>query len=420
MKILIVYPQPDINKHPRFGFSYDMLTIATLLSKYHDVIIRDYSCEERNDIFFISFLQRNKIDLILVECDSYALKRSENLIHAEWIVKSCIDFVPVIAYGNYCYITKQNFSVASNTVFNNDINDVIKLVNFYCGQSLIPNIDNFDDLPFLDRSLLLNIDFYRNNKDSTLLKTSKGCNNSCVFCQRKGWQSHYISHSDEYILHELNLVKSQGYKNIWIADDNFSFNLSRSKNLMKKIIETKVTEGMSLFISSWANIDEEFLHLAFACNVKIISFGIESGNKDILSFYRKNINLDKIPQLIKLANNIGLFTVGNFIIGAPNESQKTINETFNLIRNCEFDQVNIKTLDYMIGSVLYENLEKSRKVSDHIFACKEFGLCNFSLEQIKKIKQDFLNCYYKEHKDVLRLKIAKFGLPFTSCSSTHC
>lgn len=86
------------------------------------------------------------------------------------------------------------------------------------------------------------------------------------------------------------------------------------------------------------------LDLAKQCNIKIISFGIESGNKEILRFYRKNINIDEVPSIIRYANSLGIFTVGNFIIGAPMESESTITETFDLIKECEFDQINIKTL----------------------------------------------------------------------------
>lgn len=49
MNILIIYPKPDKHKKPRFGFSYEMLTIATVLSKYHRVHIKDFSCESFDD-----------------------------------------------------------------------------------------------------------------------------------------------------------------------------------------------------------------------------------------------------------------------------------------------------------------------------------------------------------------------------------
>ena len=162
------------------------------------------------------------------------------------------------------------------------------------------------------------------------------------------------------------------------------------------------------------NIDEEFLDLAKQCNIKIISFGIESGNKEILRFYRKNINIDEVPSIIRYANSLGIFTVGNFIIGAPMESESTITETFDLIKECEFDQINIKNLDYMIGSTLYEALDDKLKTDDHVFACLENGLNVFPLVGIKRErrKDTFQSEYYNLHRSVIEKKIHLYGTPF--------
>ena len=233
-----------------------------------------------------------------------------------------------------------------------------------------------------------------------------------MFCQRKGWQSCYLPHSDDYVLGEIREIKNKSYQNIWVTDENFTFSLSRAKRLLKKIIHANLHENLRFFISSWANIDEEFLDLAKKSNVKIISFGIESGSREILKYYRKNININKVPGIIQYANSIGIFTVGNFIIGAPTETEDTINETFALIKKCEFDQINIKNLDYMIGSALYESLNDELKTEDHIFACLENGLNNFRLDDIKKRKDTFLLEYYQLHRPVIEEKIRIYGTPY--------
>lgn len=412
MNILIVYPQPDKQKNPRFGFSYDMMIIATLLSSRHNVIIRDYSCEKYNKSSFLEEVEINQIQLAFVECDSFALKRSQNIIHAKEIIDSLKDKATTIAYGNYCYITKKQFSNAVQTITVNDINQIIGCVNTIDRSQIIPIINEYDDIPHIDRRLLQNIPFYSLNRQNTLLQTAKGCENTCVFCQRKGWQSCYMSHSDNYVLDEIRKIKDENYCNVWITDENFTFNLTRAKRLLKKMCDEHLVDGTKFFISSWANIDEEFLDIASKSNVRIISFGIESANKNILKFYQKNIDIDHVPSLIKYANKKGIFTVGNFIIGAPMESKETLDETFSLIEKCEFDQINIKNLDYMIGSLLYDTLDDSLKNSDHVFACAENGLNTFPLDEIIKIKRGFQKKYYKDHQEHLRDKIEKFGTPF--------
>lgn len=86
MNILVIYPQPDKFKKPRFGFSYEMLTISTVLAKYHNVYIKDFSCEAFETSDFVEYVRRESIDIALIECDSYALKRSQNTIHASKII----------------------------------------------------------------------------------------------------------------------------------------------------------------------------------------------------------------------------------------------------------------------------------------------------------------------------------------------
>lgn len=412
MNILVIYPRPDKFKRPRFGFSYEMMIISTILAKYHNISIKDYSCEKFDVCEFMKYLDSKNVDLVLVECDSYALKRSQNILHAAEIIDIVNKYAPTIAYGNYCYITKKDFSNATYTVIENDVNKIIDIVNQYVKSVCVPYVDAYDDIPFIDRNILLEISYYRDNNTNTLIQTAKGCKNTCIFCQRKGWQACYITHSDEYVLNEIRDIKNKGYRNIWITDENFTFNLVRAKRLLRKIIQEGLQHNLRFFISSWANIDEEFLNLAKQCNIRIISFGIESGNKEILKFYRKNINIDKVSSIIRYANSIGIFTVGNFIIGAPMETENTINETFELIKQCEFDQINIKNLDYMIGSTLYESLDEELKKEDHVFACQENGLNKFPLDEIKKIKCDFQTEYYNMHRTIIENKISLYGTPF--------
>jgi hypothetical protein len=117
--------------------------------------------------------------------------------------------------------------------------------------------------------------------------------------------------------------------------------------------------------------------------------------------------------MIRYANSIGIFTIGNFIIGAPMETVETINETFSFIKECSFDQINIKTLDYMIGSELYSSTDTSiTRGSTHIFACKELGLNSFTLEELGSIKKSFMHIYYKDRKQEIAEKIDKYGTPF--------
>jgi tRNA A37 methylthiotransferase MiaB len=115
---------------------------------------------------------------------------------------------------------------------------------------------------------------------------------------------------------------------------------------------------------------------------------------------------------VRYANKLGIFTIGNFIIGAPMETHETIEESFLYIRECEFDQVNIKTLDYMMGSQLYDSVKDMAKGRSHLFACLENGLNRFTLQEILDIKNKFLTVYNGEKKERIMQKIIDFGIPY--------
>jgi uncharacterized radical SAM superfamily protein len=415
--VMVIYPRPNEYKNPRFGFSYNWALIGTVLyNSGHKVILHDYSCEDFDKNAFVFQLIHEKTQLVLIEFDSFSLKRSENNCHGEVLVHSIKDNCPeiaVIAYGYHCCITGRDIPHADITIKQNNINLILSAIHRLDKTCPLIQYDSFDSFPFINRSLMYSIPYFSNNKNSTLIQTACGCENSCVFCQRKGWQSRYISHGLEYVLSEFEALKSQDFRNIWVIDENFTLRLARAKDILKKLIEHNTTINMKIAISSWANIDKEFLDFSSKANVKVISFGIETGNAEILKFYRKNIDLQYAKQMIQYANSIGIFTIGNFIIGAPMETAETISETFSFIRECSFDQINIKTLDYMIGSELYSSTDTNiTRGNTHIFACKELGLNNFTMEELRNIKNSFVHEYYKTRKQEIAKKIDKYGTPF--------
>lgn len=171
---------------------------------------------------------------------------------------------------------------------------------------------------------------------------------------------------------------------------------------------------MKIAISSWTHIDDEFLQIAHDANVSIISMGIESANTASLKFYKKDIDLNHVKHLVNKANEIGVFMVGNFIIGAPNETIDDIKNTFSFIEELRLDQVNIKILDYMAGSQLYEQLDRRIYSNNHYFSCAENDLSGISLQTLKDMKNKFIREYIQKNKKRVIQKINKFGTPYYS------
>lgn len=368
------------------------------------------------------------IDVAIIEFDSFPLKRSLNIHNGDYIadfIKRIYSKIKTIAVGNDCILYPRLISNI-DYVFQMEAEASISYV-VECllkGQEVITEyiktLGHLDDLPFPDRGIISSfaenggsINKKPNLAKSTLIQTSRGCINTCRFCQRKGWGNIYREHSIDYVVREFSQIAENRYVNVWICDDNFTFNLNRAKKILKLLIADKVTDGMNIALSSWTNIDLEFLELAKQANVSVISMGIESTNQEILEFYKKKIDLEKTQELICHADELGIYTVGNFIIGAPMETEETINMTFDYIMNVPFDQVNIKVLDYMLGSELYKTIPDYLKNDErHIFACKENGLNNFSLVYLKYRINNFQEQFSMQRRSHFIKKANQFGFPY--------
>lgn len=423
MKVLLVYPAPDVSKNYRFGYSLLLLYAASDLRGHgHELRLVDYSCEKFEVETFTALLQGS--DALVMEVDAFPLKRSTNIESASriaTIAKERFPNIPVVAIGKQCSLFGRAISFADVTISGDSETYVSKVLECVESESYFDagQINNLDMLPVPAYDLLSKnqIEGRTTDRDmglqpSGLMETSRGCPGLCTFCQRKGWSHGMQCFSDERVLEVFQLLAGSGVKNIWVVDENFGANLVRAKGLLKKISAVNDRSKVRLSISSWVRIDREFLDLASDAGVSIISFGIESITTDNQDYYRKRIDPDKTAEMISYADSLGLYTVGNFIIGSPFDTEQTIAENLQYAISSGLDTVNVKTLDYMMGAELYQKLPEGIRGPIDVHACKELGLCKFTRDELKRISVNFQNRFRISRIKKLELKTQKYGTPY--------
>jgi len=177
-------------------------------------------------------------------------------------------------------------------------------------------IKELDCSGFPDRSLLSYADERRPNSESqkvlpksTELVSSRGCPRHCRFCSRDALTySRYRERSVENVTSEFIQIAEQGYEMVWVSDDNFTVNTARALSIFSNLAELKLP--LRLALSGWVgSASKELFKAARAAGVRIISFGLESGNQDVLDFYQKGITLEQIKTAANLADDRG--TSGN-------------------------------------------------------------------------------------------------------------
>jgi p-methyltransferase len=86
-----------------------------------------------------------------------------------------------------------------------------------------------------------------------------------------------------------------------------------------------------------SNSDEEAVELMARSGCKGVFLGIESGSPSILANMNKAATIEKYATGIEMLRRHGIMTFGSFIIGFPGETNETVEETIDFIRDTKPD-----------------------------------------------------------------------------------
>jgi len=171
----------------------------------------------------------------------------------------------------------------------------------------------------------------------TFIVTSRGCPAGCTYCiKHVSYQYSVRVRSPEKIIEELWVLKKLGINNIHMYADLFTVNREQVVGLCKLIIE----QGLKI---NWTCnsrvdfVDEEMLQLMGKAGCWFISWGIESGNEQILKHARKGAKPEQARQALLWSKKAGINNWGYFIIGLPGETEQTIRQTIEFAKGLPLD-----------------------------------------------------------------------------------
>ncbi len=223
----------------------------------------------------------------------------------------------------------------------------------------------------------------------TSIVTSRGCPFSCRFCSRNSISmKNYSTRSTENILKEIREIKRLGYKYIAFVDDCFLSNKKQAKELFNAIIKENLNLKFYIAAARVDSTDPDLYEKMKEAGVVFIQFGLESGNQDVLDFYKKNITVEEIKYAVDLSNKMGFYTVGSFIIGAPFETLKHFQKTINFAKSLPLVSVSFVPLKYMAGSELWQDAVNQGKINTYeyvVSADSRRGLAQFTKSELISI-----------------------------------
>ena len=202
-----------------------------------------------------------------------------------------------------------------------------------------PFISDLDDLP-IPHHELLPLQKYRMpliKGPFTFIVSSRGCPAGCTYCiKHVSYQYTARLRSPALIMEELWQLKKLGINNIHMYADLFTVNRDQVMELCQRMIDEKIDIRWTCN-SRVDYVDEEMLQMMGKAGNWLISWGIESGNEQILKHARKGAYPDKAERALVWAKKAGIKNWGYFIIGLPGETEETIRQTIDFSKKLPLD-----------------------------------------------------------------------------------
>lgn len=265
-------------------------------------------------------------------------------VHPTILADECLKNLRI----DYCVIGEGERTVVElvDAIANNGELNGVKGIAFKNNGQIVhteprPLIENINEIPF-PAYHLLGMDKYIycvNGVDNVrrypwaCIFTSRGCPHNCIFCYRFFGQR-YRARSPENVLAEMEfLIDKYGIREFFVLDENFTLQKDRVMKICDMIIEKNLDILFRCPSGVRADImDREMLEKLKAAGMYKASFGIESASEEILKRAKKNLDLNKVKDAVKLCKEVGVETVGYFIIGLPGETIHTAMKTIKFAK----------------------------------------------------------------------------------------
>ncbi len=196
---------------------------------------------------------------------------------------------------------------------------------------------------------------------------SRGCPFRCRFCcQWKFWRK-YRSRSPKHFVDEIEtLVKEHKIGFFILADEEPTINKSRFMALCNELIDRNlgVHWGINTRVTDILR-DEKELPLYRKAGLVHVSLGTEAAAQLNLNLFRKETTIADNKKAVQLLRENGILAEVQFIMGLPNETPETIEESYRMARDWKADMTNWNMYTPWPFSELFQDLADKVEIRDY-------------------------------------------------------
>jgi radical SAM superfamily enzyme YgiQ (UPF0313 family) len=220
--------------------------------------------------------------------------------------------------------------------------------------------------------------------------TSRGCPFQCVYCHPV-FGKKYRTRSAENVCEEIDILYHKyGIRELHVADDTFNLDVPRAEKILDYIIDNKLDVRISFPNGVRADrLTDRLLEKMKKAGTFMVSYAIETASPRMQKIIKKNVQLDKVFEIIKKTDKLGMIANGFFMIGFPGETREEIEMTIRYALKSKFHTASFFVVTPNPGTELYEmvkgSIEKKPDEGALFHYFHPYGICDVGDEELQKL-----------------------------------
>lgn len=219
----------------------------------------------------------------------------------------------------------------------------------------------FSELPWPDRKLIKNdkmLSLCQEMCGERILsfQSRRGCPMKCAMCGEVNMSQNCIRSRDVNELLDEIVQKSKEYNatKFKFVDPTWCYPKSYVYEFCKEKIKLNFTLKWEAMVHA-AFLDEDMMKIMKEANCEQVNVGCESGSQKILNDIGKGVTVSKIKKVFSIGHKLSINMRAFFMIGMPNESFETINDTKELIKEIQPDVLGVSIFTPYPGTKFYND-----------------------------------------------------------------
>lgn len=305
---------------------------------------------------------------------------------------------------------QQSVASIKGICYRNENGEVIKNQ----ARAMVP-MDAFSDVNYD----LIDVEKYFVKKGRRQLDyiSSTGCHFRCTFCADPFvYERKWTAISAEIMVEKLAaLHEKYQFTDLNLQDETYFTFRNRVVEIAERLIDKNlnITWAATMRADQGARLSEEDFETCAKSGLRRLLIGVESGSQEMMDWLKKDIKMEQVYTCAERCKKYNIAVIFPFIVGFPDESDKSVTSTINMVKELNQMHPNFSTpifyfKPYPGSTITDEVIKKGYVLPKTIYEWSNFDYIGSSGPWVSEEKYDF----FEKFKFYLKLGYSNQNLIF--------